>query len=88
VARTVIVDDAVQKVLARLPRRLQGQIGNRLDGLAQNAHPLRSKKMHNMCGPQGEAVYRERSGDFRILYIIRETEIVVLDIGDRKDVYK
>jgi len=32
----------------------------------------------------------ERSGDYRILYVVRKNpgEVIVLDIDNRKDVYK
>lgn len=37
-----------------------------------------------------EAVWRLRSGDYRILYVVKSNpeEIIVLDIGHRKDVYR
>lgn len=28
------------------------------------------------------------SGDYRILYVVRDQEVMVIDIGDRKDVYR
>ena len=35
-------------------------------------------------------MFRERSGDYRILYIVRTkpAEVIILDIADRKDVYR
>jgi mRNA-degrading endonuclease RelE of RelBE toxin-antitoxin system len=33
-------------------------------------------------------VYRERQGDYRILYSVRPVIIVILDIDHRKDVYR
>ena len=35
-------------------------------------------------------VYRERSGDYRILYIVRSNpdEVLILDIGHRKEIYR
>jgi len=35
-----------------------------------------------------ERVYRVRSGDYRILYCVRGIIVVVLDIDNRKDVYR
>ena len=35
-----------------------------------------------------ERVYRERSGDYRILYVVRDSIVVVIDIDNRKDVYR
>jgi hypothetical protein len=38
----------------------------------------------------GEPVYRERSGDYRILYVVRTNPdlVLILDIDHRKDVYR
>lgn len=36
----------------------------------------------------GEDVWRIRSGDYRILYVVREHEVLVIDIDHRKDVYR
>ena len=35
-------------------------------------------------------MYRERSGDYRILYVVRSNpaEVMILDIDNRKDVYR
>ena len=33
-----------------------------------------------------EAIWRVRSGDYRILYVVRAQEVVVIDIDHRKDV--
>ena len=41
------------------------------------------------AAPRGaEPVYRVRQGDYRILYVVREIEVIVLDIDHRKDVYR
>jgi mRNA-degrading endonuclease RelE of RelBE toxin-antitoxin system len=47
-----------------------------------------TKKLKGVTSDDGESVYRERSGDYRILYVVREVEVVVLDIDHRKDVYR
>ena len=38
----------------------------------------------------GEPILRERSGDYRILYVLRKDpdQVVILDIDHRKDIYK
>lgn len=53
-------------------------------------YPATAKRLHDVVTPLGEPVFRERSGDYRILYIVRTkpAEVVILDIGDRKDVYR
>jgi mRNA-degrading endonuclease RelE of RelBE toxin-antitoxin system len=44
-----------------------------------------------MEGEDGVPLYRQRSGDYRILYEVRtkpHTIIVIRDVDDRKDVYR
>src|SRR4051794_11127441 len=57
----------------------------KLRALAEDPRPAGVKKLE---GP--DAVYRIRSGSFRILYLIEDARLVVLvvDVGDRRDVYR
>jgi mRNA interferase RelE/StbE len=84
----VVLDGAAERALAMLPKKFRGQIARRIDALVQNPHPTGSKKLHGEVGPYGETLYRERSGDYRIVYVIREQTVVVLDVDDRKDVFR
>lgn len=65
------------------------QIRRKIDALARDPYPPGCKKLQ---GDQGRdaPVYRIRSGDYRILYLVRSdpSTIVVLDIGHRKDIYR
>lgn len=77
------------KALEELPVKVRGQVKRRIEALAGNPIPPGSKKLHGVM--DGEyPVYRVRQGDHRVLYSIRNSpsQIVVLDIGDRKDIYK
>lgn len=67
--------------------KIRRQIRRKIENLARNPHPPKSKKLLGYLEGE-EEVFRERSGDYRILYVVREVEIVILDIGHRKDVYK
>jgi mRNA-degrading endonuclease RelE of RelBE toxin-antitoxin system len=51
------------------------------------AHPPGCKKLVGVMSGT-DAVWRIRCGDYRILYVVRSTEIVVLDIDHRKDIYR
>lgn len=54
-------------------------------------HPPGSKKLVDVTDRDGNPVYRERSGDYRILYVLKKNPhqtLVILDVDDRKDVYK
>ena len=81
----VSIDRAAAKVLLGFPEKDQLRIRDRIDALAANPRPADCKKL------QGEdGLYRIRSGDYRVVYAIRDKQLVVLvvRIGDRKDVYR
>lgn len=75
--------------LKALPQKQRRQVQKRIDALAANPHPVNSKKMFNMS-KGGDAVYREESGDYRILYAVREgkRQLLILDADDRKRIYR
>jgi mRNA interferase RelE/StbE len=70
--------------LRSLPKKVQGQITRRIDALAITPRPPGCEKLK---GP-GD-LWRIRSGDYRIVYQIRDAVLLVLvvRIADRKDVY-
>lgn len=75
----------LQKVV---PAKMRGPIKRRIEALARDPRPPGCKKLRGVTDG-GEPVYRIRSGDYRILYVVRETPgIVILDIDNRKDVYR
>ena len=84
----VAFDPEAEQALAALPEKFRGQIARRIDALAQNPHPAGSKRLHGEVGPYGETVYRERSGDYRVVYVVRGQTVIVLKVDDRKDVYR
>lgn len=70
------------------PKKVRQQIANKISTLAQNPTPPGCCKVQGMTDGSGD-VYRIRSGDYRALYAIHgDSEVVVLDIGHRKDVYR
>jgi len=61
------------------------RVSRKIDALAQDPRPAGVKKL------EGEAdVYRVRAGNFRIIYRIEDRKllILVLLVGDRRDVYR
>lgn len=82
-------DEAALKYLATLQPKIRSQIRKKIEMLAQNPNPPGSKKLQGVDEGE-EAIYRLRSGDYRILYAIRNhpDTIAVLDIGHRKDIYR
>jgi len=73
--------------LRAVPQKLRRQIINKIKQLAFDPYPPISKLLKGMTDG-GERVYRMRSGDYRILYVVRDDIVVVLDIDHRKDVYR
>lgn len=76
--------------LTTVPHKTRSQIIKKAKALQLAPHPSGSKKLQGVETDSGEPVYRERSGDYRILYVVRTNphEVMVLDIDHRKDVYK
>lgn len=73
--------------LRSLPKKFRGQIVGKIKQLAFNPYPPTCKALQGMADGE-EKVYRIRSGDYRILYVVRGNIVVVLDIGHRKDIYR
>ncbi len=82
--------DALDR-LETIPHKQRAQIIKKARALQLNPHPPGSKKLRVITTKEGAAVYRERSGDYRILYEVvtkPHVIIVILDVDDRKDVYR
>lgn len=86
----LVITRAALDNLATFPHKIRVQLIKRAKALILNPRPSGSKKLKGITTCEGEPVYRQRSGDYRILYVVRESpdEVIVLDIDDRKDVYK
>lgn len=82
--------DAALDFLEALPPKIRKQVIKKAKALHKNSFPQGSKKLHDVETPEGDPVYRERSGDYRILYVVRANpgEVLILDIDHRKDVYR
>jgi mRNA interferase RelE/StbE len=76
--------------LAAVPPKMRAQIIKKARALHLDPHPQGSKPLKGVATADGETIYRQRSGDYRILYIVRSkpAEVIVLDIDHRKDVYR
>ena len=73
--------------LQKLQPKIRKQIVGKIQQLAADPYPQGIKPVLGMKDGE-ERVYRERSGDYRILYVVRDVIVVVLDIDHRKDVYR
>lgn len=73
--------------LRTVPKKIRQQIVNKIKQLAFDPYPKTCKVVQGMTDGE-ERVYRIRSGDYRVLYCVRGEIVVVLDIDNRKDVYR
>ena len=81
----IVIDDQALAELAKLPKKIRRQIANKIDKLASNPRPAGFNIIQ-----QNKSLCRIRSGDYRIVYQIRQEQVLVLivRIGHRKKVYK
>ncbi len=72
------------KAFAKLPLASRNRVQVAIDGLAANPFPAGAKKLH------GEAAYRIRVGDYRIIYEVQHGRltILVIRIGHRREIYR
>lgn len=69
--------------------KVRGQIKRKIEQLAGDPYPPGSKKLKGVTEGD-EPVHRIRSGKYRILYQVKDnpSEIIILDIDHRKDIYR
>ncbi len=75
---------SARKSFAKLPVPLRKRIQVAIDASAENPFPAGVKKL------QGDAAYRIRVGDYRIVYEVQHGRltILVIRIGHRREVYR
>jgi len=73
-----------QKQLAKIDRQSQKHIIETIQALANTPRPFGCKKL------SGRAAWRIRVGSYRIIYEIHDDQLLILivEVGDRKDIYK
>ncbi len=82
--------EASLEFLETVPHKARRQIIKKAKALLHDPYPQGCKRLQGVTTSMGEPVHRERSGDYRILYVVRKNphEVVILDIDHRKDVYR
>ncbi len=83
----VSLQPTAKRELASLPVGVRRRIGRAVDALATDPRPSGSKRL---AGRPAERICRIRVGDNRVLYEVRDTELVVLVIrvGHRREIYR
>lgn len=78
-------DKKVAKTLEKIPKRDREAIKNKIDKLAQEPLPSGVEPLKG----QYAGYYRIRFGDYRIIYEIRNGQLLILivKIGNRKEIY-
>ena len=73
-----------RRQLLRVPERIRSRIGNNIRALAADPRPPGCKKLTG-----GTDYFRIRVGDYRVLYEVRDRDVLVLviKIGHRREVY-
>jgi len=81
----VKVAEEAAKFIRKQDKRIQRQIINNIRALAQNPRPQGCKKLQGY-----KELYRIRSGNYRIVYSIREKMLLVfvVRVAHRKDIYR
>jgi mRNA interferase RelE/StbE len=80
----VIFKQSVAKDLRQIPNKDVARILKRIEALSVEPRPPGVEKL------SGQEKYRIRQGVYRILYEIRDNELIVMviKVGHRRDVYK
>lgn len=81
----ILIQPAAQRQLKKLSLAVQKDLVVLIERLSQEPRPLGCKKLK---GRQNQ--YRVRSGDYRVIYSIEETALIirVIKVGHRRDIYE
>ena len=82
---TVYIFPEAVKQLASLPWNIRKILDKKILALGENPFPAGFKKLE-----KSEDYFRIRSGDYRIIYRIEGSEliVIVIRVGNRKELYK
>lgn len=81
----ITIPAPVEKVLQRIrDRALRDNLIREIESLASNPRPPGCKKL------KGHDLYRVRKGDWRIVYQVRDDQliIVIIEVATRSNVYR
>ena len=81
---SVFIKPSAAKELGRIPLKDRRRVARRIAALADDPRPPGCEKL------AGEDAWRLRQGSYRIVYTIEDDilTVIVVKVGDRKDVYR
>jgi mRNA interferase RelE/StbE len=79
----IVYKKSVHRDLKKLPK---AEISNILDQLERELR--KSPETHPLLKGQFSGLRKYRIGDYRVVYAILGTDVVVLRIGHRRDIYR
>ena len=81
---SVTVSKSAKKTLSKLPNEVIKKILDALDDLVEEPRPMGYIQL------KGRSGYRIRVGNYRVIYDVNDDEllILVMEIGNRKEIYK
>lgn len=81
----VFIDPRAAKALLAISPVEQRRIEKKIDSLAAIPRPPDCKKLQGVAG-----LFRVRAGDYRIIYQVKDRELVVLvvRVGHRSEIYR
>ncbi len=82
----VEISESAEKFLKKIPKKDRLRIIEKIDALESDPLPSGSIKLQG-CK---EALYRIRSGDYRVVYTVKKDVLVILvvEIGHRREIYR
>lgn len=82
---TLIISKSAEKSLSALPGKMYHRLLAAIQSLADDPRPPGCKKLKGV-----ENLYRLREGDYRVIYSVedRVLRVIVVAVGNRKDVYE
>lgn len=82
----VEISESAEKSLEKIPKKDRYKIIEKIDALEQDPTPAGSIKLKGYK----EVLYRIRSGDYRVVYSIKQEvlTILVVEVGHRREIYR
>ena len=80
----LLIKPSAAKELGALPKKDRQRIVTKIQGLSNDPRPPGCEKL------SGHDLYRVRQGNYRVLYTVQDTDliVVIITIGHRREVYR